>query len=482
MTAAVDEILARERSWQRRTGKKPYPYQRIDARWLAKRRRGLLFHDPGLGKTIVWLLALPRNAAALVSGPGISKGKWAKDVREVRPDLRPVILEGRREFRWPQPGEVVITNWESLPHSYREFRRAHLRSLSKKAAVRRDVVHELRLIWRSRARLTTPGPGTIALGDELHRTKNGHAKTTIRWRELCAMALAHDGRAWGGTGTPLVNKRRDLWEVLESGGGLGTRYFGTFEVFERLADENPDEFHRRMRLVSVRRARGDVLPDLPPKIRETLPVRLDAAVALRCDQLVAAMKAGGVSLDRLSFDTLRRIAAPKSPLRMAVSTVRAALAEAKIPATMELLDELEAQGDDALLVGSAHRKVVDEVSLRRGWTRISGAESHAEKFKRAEAFQRGDFVGAAVTYPGAGEAIDLYRGYRSVQPDLPWTMKALEQFESRRQRIGTTATGLLFTWIVADHPLEIRVAEILKEKAEQIEKHVDGSARKARAS
>jgi SNF2 family DNA or RNA helicase len=477
----ADLILLLERAWKKRTGKTPFPYQRVDARWLSKRRRGMAFHDPGLGKTLIILLALPLHAPVLVSGPGIAKGKWAKDILEARPDLRPYIVDGRRGFRWPMPGEVAIVNWEGLPYSYREYRNAYLRSLSKSAAVRAEVRHKLRLIRRSRARMTLPHPGTVVVGDELHRCMNPKAFTTIRWRELSAMALHHGGRSWGATGTPLVNRRKELYEVLQAA-GLGERAFGSIEEFERLADEDPDEFNRRMRLVSVRRSRADVLPWLPPKTREILPVKLDAAVALRCDQLVAAMRAQGLSLKSLDLAALRMLAAPKSPLRMAVSTVREALAQAKIPAAMELLDELEAQGERSIVVGSAHRKAADEIGARKGWTKITGGEDHAEKFKRAEAFQRGEFDGVAVTYQSAGEAIDLYRGWRSVQVDLPWTMKALDQFESRRQRIGTTATGLLFTWIVADHELEERVAEILRDKAAEIEKHVEASARKSRAN
>ena len=55
----------------------------------------------------------------------------------------------------------------------------------------------------------------------------GTGKTSL------AMALAHDGRVWGGTGTPLVNRRRDLWVVLQAA-DLGRRVFGSFEEFERI--------------------------------------------------------------------------------------------------------------------------------------------------------------------------------------------------------------------------------------------------------
>jgi SNF2 family DNA or RNA helicase len=476
----TDLVLELEKSLLRRTGKSPRRYQRVDARWLTKRRRGLIFHDPGLGKSWILLLALPRDAPVLISCPGVGKGKWEDEVRMVRPDLRPIVLDGRRAFRWPTPGEVVIVNWESLPHSYREMRRAQLRLVTKKAAKdRAEALHEFRLCARSRARLTMPWPKTVVVGDELHRAKNKDAKTTYRWHELSAMALRHGGRSWGDTGTPLVNHRRELWCVLEAA-ELGRRAFGSFEEFERLADEEPEEFNRRMRLVSVRRARADVLPELPEKVREVLPVRLDEALRLRCDQLAASMKAHGVRQENLTLEALRRFAAPGSPIRQAVSTVRAMLAQAKIPATLELLDELERQGVEAVVVVSAHRGPVDEIAKRPGWTRITGSESHEEKSARSRAFQAGEFRGVAVTYKAAGEVIDLYRAWRGVCVDIPWTVAAMEQFESRLQRIGQTASGLLFTRIVVDHWLERRGEEVLREKQEEIERHVEPTARKER--
>lgn len=475
-----DHVLEFEKSLVRRTGRVPFPYQRVDARWLTKRRRGLLFHDPGLGKSWIWLLALPPRAAALLACPGVAKGKWADEVRTVRPDLRPVIVEGRREFRWPQPGEVVIVNWEILPHSYREFRRAHLRQLAARRQNKRaEALRELRQINRSRARLTIPYPGTVVIGDELHRAKSETAKLTLRWRELSALALAHHGRSWGGTGTPLVNKLRELYTVLQAA-GLGERAFGTMDEFLRLSRDNPGEFRRRLRLCSIRRSRADVLAHLPRITREVLPVRIGEAARQEADRLVAAMRSRGLRLDRLTLENLRQLAAPGSPLKGAVSTVRAALAQAKMPAVLELVHELTATGVDAIVAGSMHKAPALELELLPGWTKITGDEQHEEKFKRAAAFQRGEFCGVALTYAAAGEAIDLFRSWRAIEIDLPWTVARIDQFESRIQRIGQKAAGLLVTRVVADHPLERRCEEILRAKQEEIEAHVEASARKAR--
>lgn len=485
----TDLVLVFEQSLARRTGKKPFPYQRVDARWLSKRRRGCIFHCPGAGKSWIWLLALPRNAPVLLVCPGVAKRKWASEVRAVRPDLRPFILDGRRAFRWPRPGEVVITNWESLPHSYAEQRRLSLRVLTKaRGEAHAKDTRALRLVNRSRARLTLPYPGTVVIPDEAHRANNVDAKTTTRIRELAAMALRAHGACWPGTGTPLINPKRkktggvklkELYAVLQMNGS-GEREFGTLAAFEELAEKDQAEFHRKMRNVSVVRTRADILPDLPPIRRDVLPVAIDDATQLRCDQFVHELKRRGIRLENLSIDLLARLGAPNSPTKMAVSVVRAALASAKTPAVMHYLDTLEQQGEGPLVVVSAHRPPIDVISARRGFTRISGAESNDEKGKRAEAFQRGEFRGVALTYQAAGEAIDLYRAWRAVQVDLPWTVKALEQFEARLQRIGQVAAGLLFTTAVAEHPLDRRVAEIIAEKRVEIERHVAASARKAR--
>lgn len=473
-----DPILERERDLARRLGKVPFPYQRVDARWLAKRRRGLLFHDPGLGKTWIWLLALPAGAPVVVACPAVAKGKWADEIRQVRPDFRPTVLEGRRMFRWARAGEIVITNWESLPPSHAEHRRAMVRvSHAKRGKAKADALRELRRIHRIRFRFTVPPPGTIVVGDEIHRAKTATTAVTKRWRELSALALHYGGRSWGGTGTPLVNRSEELYTILQAS-GLGERAFGGRDAFLELAEHDEAEFTRRMRLVSIRRQRQDVLPDLPPKVREILPVELSTITRARCDQLVEAMRREGIPLDRLTLEGLHRLRDPKHPLRDHVSVVRALLAEAKMPAVLELLDELRAS-KTPVVVASAHRGPVDAIARRKGATRISGSEAHEEKYRRAQAFQDGLFDVVAGTYRVFGEAIDLFRAWRGICVDLPWTVASIEQFESRLQRIGQKAEGLLFTRVVADHPLERRVEELLRQKQEAAERLVERGKRPA---
>ncbi len=477
---SVDPVLRREAVFKARTGKVPFPYQRVDIRWLTKRRRAKLFHDPGLGKTIIWLLAVPDGSPVLVCCPGVGKGKWADEVRATRPDLTPVIIEGRRDFRWPFPGEVVIVNWESLPHSHREYRRAQHRLLKARSVKKRvKIRHALRLAARSRVRLTVPHPSTTMIGDEVHRAKNPEAACTMRWQELTGLALHYGGRSWDGTGTPLVNRLAELYAILQSC-GLGQRLFGTLAEFLALAEANPREFEARLKRCSVRRTRADVLPHLPPKTREILPVELSEAVRARCDQLTHALRRAGNPVEALTLEALRSLVSPRSPWRKAVSTVRAALAEAKIPAVLELLGDLHAQGVSGIVVASAHRRAVDEIGSLPGWTRITGSESHEEKTRRAAGFQAGDFDGCSGTYRAFGESIDLFRAWRGISVDLPWTVAAIDQFESRLQRIGQKAKGLLFTRVVANHPLELRVEAILREKQEEIERRVETTARKVR--
>jgi SNF2 family DNA or RNA helicase len=96
-------------------GQTLFPFQRIGVEWLSSKYGGLLADEMGLGKTIQALAALPDNAPVLVISPALAKGVWRREAKKWRPDYTPVVLNGHGSFRWPQPGEIVIINFDLLP-------------------------------------------------------------------------------------------------------------------------------------------------------------------------------------------------------------------------------------------------------------------------------------------------------------------------------------------------------------------------------
>lgn len=99
----------------KQTGNRMYPYQRTGAFWLARMTGALLADEMGTGKSLEILVALPAKATVMIVAPAVAKGHWRAQLRSWRPQMTCEILKGRRSFRWPKPGETLITNYDILP-------------------------------------------------------------------------------------------------------------------------------------------------------------------------------------------------------------------------------------------------------------------------------------------------------------------------------------------------------------------------------
>jgi len=414
------------------------PYQRSGVEWLAPRRRALLADDMGLGKTVQALVALPDGSATLVVVPACAVGVWRRIAADWRPDLRVVVTAGREGFRWPDAGELVVVTLGSLP--------------------------------RPEDAVGMAPTGVVLVLDEAHQLKSRQSLRRRSVEGLRMQVLAARGRVWLVTGTPLLNRAGELESILRLG-GLFEEAFGTKDQFARLMDvrRGPDcepspEVADRLRRVMLRRRKVEVLPELPPKVREDHLVQVDRATVEACDEVVAAI--GGIE----ALDGLK----PGMPDFERISAVRALLAAAKTPAVLEIADEHDESGEP-LVVMADHLVPVRALAGREGWAVVTG-ETPAEERSRAEAdFQAGKLRGIAGTIGALGVAVTLTRARRLVLASTAWTPGINTQAEDRICRIGQDR-GTLITRIVADHALDRRMTEILTQKQRLLDATIEASA------
>lgn len=440
--AAIDAALAG-------TGRSPFPFQRTGVEWLAPRAKALLADEMGLGKTVQALVALPAGAAAIAIVPAVVRRNWSTECRRWRSDLEPVEIASRAQFRWPMAGELVIATYGCLPRV-------------------KDGVVELPGV---------PEVGTTIVCDEAHALKSSKAQRTVAFRELAKAALAHSGRVWLVTGTPLLNKPPELWNVLQAA-DLATDAFGSWSEFCRVfngrkgrfgydwgraTDEVPD----RLRRVMLSRRREEVMPELPTKTRQDLTVDgLSRETIAACDEAMAAL---GLE-DASDVPTIR----PGVPGFDQLSRARALLATAKIKAMLEVVAEHEEAGEP-LVVGCCHRAPIDVLGQREGWATITGDTPADERGRIVDAFQAGELKGIAGTTKAMGVGVTLTRAHRLLQVDLDWTPAMNSQLEDRVCRIGQTR-GVVILRLVATHALDERVVELLTAKQEILEASVEAAA------
>lgn len=401
-----------------------YPYQTVGARYLAERRSALLCDEMGLGKSVQALRALPPRASALVVCPASLRINWANEVAKWRPDLKSEIDSVLRPVR---PGVVLVISYDALPEYDGHTRHLVPWSLA-------DV---------------------IVIFDEAHYAKNHKAERTRSARALSRQART----VWALTGTPLLNRPFELYSVLQLArthkaafptwneflsafGGKRGRYGTTFAGPRA---DTPSLVERAM----LRRTRAAVMPDLPRKQYATLTVEVSDSLLPTLD--VVESQWLGCETDELPpFELL--------------SAARAAMARERIPMAHEYVERWESETDKPLVAFSAHVDPVVSLGERGGWTCVHGALNTSERAERIAAFQAGQYRGIALTIKVGGLGINLSRADAALFIDRSYTPAENWQAEDRLPRIGSVASSVLITRMVADHPLDRRLNEILDAK------------------
>lgn len=404
-----------------------YPFQTEGVAFLRSGTRRLLFDEMGLGKTPQTLCAIKPDRPALVVCPKILKSNWATECARWRPDLSPVIVDGRGAFRWPAKRECVIVNYDILPEDFSKL----------------------------------PLHGTHVIFDEAQAIKSWKAQRTRSSRKIIRRVLKHEGNAWLLTGTPLMNKPAELWAMLQAL-GTGAELYGDYTRFVKLFGGETDALGQTVwdpsavhpqamdpiRPYALRRTRAAVLPELPTKSYNTIQLGVPELALPAMDR---AWEEYDSAIDAL-------MARMENDAGMMSDRKR--LATWKIPAMLSIVDQYENAGVP-LVVFSAHRAPIEALTERQGWATIMGGS--VERDFAIDAFQRGQLRGLGCTIRSAGVGITLTRGAHALFVDREWTPPANVQAEDRLCRIGQTR-GVSITDLVADHPVDRSVTKLLVEK------------------
>lgn len=323
-------------------------YQKEALGWFAFLRRfglgGCLADDMGLGKT-VQVLALLESRRTMGVGPSLLVVprslvfNWVHEAARFTPKLRLLDLShpDREEVAVGEiDADVVITTYGTL---------------------RRDV-----------ATLGQRRFDYVVL-DEAQAIKNAGTVTAKSARVLQAdhrLAL---------TGTPIENRIEELWSLFEflNPGMLGastrfssaarvlgaaTRTSSSSSLSADLSVGNADSvLSRALRPVILRRTKGQVATELPPRSEQTLEVELEPKqrafyeqLRVRyAEQVMALVSEAGMARSRMQIlEALLRLRQAACHPVLADPT-RAALPSAKLDALIPALQELTAEGHKALV-------------------------------------------------------------------------------------------------------------------------------------
>ena len=253
-----------------------FPHQVEGVAFLLGRRRAILADDMGLGKTRQSIVALTEAAPAgpwLVVCPASVKRNWAREILAARPHDA-VHVVGPAD-----PPGVGYAGWVVVNYDL----------LAKVDALLEDL----------------PWAGIVF--DEAHYLKNHTSQRSKHAREL--VAAAPDAVLHALTGTPLTNRPRDLFPLLQLVGHPMGRSFlpfakrycdATHNGFGWVTDgaSHLEELRVQLHGVMLRRTKDEVL-DLPPKLRTWAPVPVPEGTGRReMRRVVEGLLAGAIARAR----------------------------------------------------------------------------------------------------------------------------------------------------------------------------------------
>ena len=407
---------------------------------------GILADDMGLGKTVQTLAFLDELrlrgelSPALVVVPSSLRYNWIAEAKRFAPELNFRVLEPRiagAELPKFAPNEVAVVTYGLLVEHPDFF---------------------ARIPWR------------IAIFDEAQALKNITSARTATVRRLPV------GKKFLLSGTPLENHVAELFSLLDIAvpGSLGT--LADFRKAHGGSNGPTGEQLAQLRHLTspllLRRRKGEILSELPPKTETQVLVEFDAAqrkiyrdIAIEKNaQIRALVESGGESGAQIHMLTallrLRQICSDPS----GIAGVQYRGNPPKIQALFARIEELIAEGE-SVLVFTQFLHTLDKVvtGLRHlqipTWS-LKGSDPTSAREVTLNDFNHSTAPGVlAMTLKTGGIGLNLTRA--SVVFHLePWWNPAVEnQATDRAHRLGQTKSVQVYRYIMKES-LEERIQEL----------------------
>jgi SNF2 family DNA or RNA helicase len=428
-------------------------------------------------------------------------------LRSTQPDLNTLILcPGPLTFNWREealkwlvPGklgmpEIVIPT----STSFEVPKRSNLLVITNYEKIVRDTLlsDSLKRIW------------DVLVCDEAQALKNWAAKRTqaVLGPEGF-MQRAH--RTTFLSGTPIENYPKEIWSIAAA---IAPAKFGDWWEFARcycgLHKEVTADGHSRMvdtgatnlgelqqRLRStfmIRRLKGDVLKELPPKRRQLILLgnskvdwskdpdfkRWQELYERDYEQKLAALESAKTQDEyrravRL-LDDFKGVAFEE------MSALRHKTAVAKLPACIEYLDQMLTTKIDKLVIFAHHQEVlealahhfgVDAVSLH-GKTKVEDRELAKKRFNTPTAEGGARILIGGLKVAGVGHNLQV--ASTGVFIEIDWNPATMTQAEDRMCRFGQKKMVHIIH-LVLEGTLDVRIVKRVIAKQEVVDKALNRS-------
>ncbi len=415
------------------------PYQQLGVDWILWLRSigmgGVLADDMGLGKTVQALVALRIvGGKSLVVVPTSVVRNWAAEAEKFTPTLKVCVYHGPKRALDPS-ADLVVTTY---------------------AILRLDLERLRAVEW-----------STVVL-DEAQAIKNPDSQAAQAARALPAT------QRLAVTGTPVENRLEELWSAFHfvSPGLLGgrrefrDRFSNPIEAGDRRAQQ---ALRRRIRPFVLRRLKGEVAKDLPPRTDVVLRCALSDEERTIYEGVKALARADVAKL--LEKQGMMQVLEVLLRMRQAACHTgllpgRTAASSAKLDLLLDTLDEVLAEGHKAL-VFSQWTSMLDlvEPALRaRGvkWARLDG--STVDRAGVVSRFSADDGPPVfLLSLKAGGTGLNLTAADYVFHLDPWWNPAVEDQATDRAHRIGQDRP-VVSCRLIAEDTVEERILLLQDQK------------------
>lgn len=439
----------------------PFHYQEKGIARGLQLKRVINADEPGLGKTLqsIGTVNLAGAFPCLVICPASLKINWEREWHKFT-DKKAMVLTDDVRDSWPfyfQSGlyQVFIVNYESLRKYFVLKMKDSLR-FSMKDITFKPQIHLFKSV----------------IIDELHKCKSSQTQQS----KFCQGIAQGKEYVIGLTGTPVVNKPKDLYQQLnilsrtdDFGGykNFVNRYCAGKSEASNLKELNAMLWQKCM----FRREKKEVLKDLPDKIRQLLTCEISNRNEYQDaeNDLIGYLKKYQNADDEKIQNALR------GEVMVRIGILRQISARGKIREVVDFVNDFMESGKKLILFCSLHT-VVDQ--LKAAFPKavsVTGRENSQEKQAAVDSFQNNEKTNIIIcSIKAAGVGLTLTASSDVLFVEFPWTDADCRQCEDRAHRIGQK-DSVTSRFMLGRNTIDEKIYEIIQIK-KQIANAVMGAS------
>uniref|UniRef100_A0A8C7JP17 Zinc finger RANBP2-type containing 3 n=1 Tax=Oncorhynchus kisutch TaxID=8019 RepID=A0A8C7JP17_ONCKI len=406
------------------------PFQKEGVKFaLSKNGRCMIADEMGLGKTVQAIsvaYAYRQEWPLLIVVPSSLKYPWIEEMERWIPELNPgdINLVETKSDTGISSSKVTVLGYGLLTTDARPLVEA---------------------LTRQRF--------NVVVVDESHYLKSRNAARS----KILVPLIQNAKRAILLTGTPALGRPEELFMQIEAlyPRMFGTwsdyakqycnahyRFFGNRRQWDSRGASHLEELHQRLSEIMIRRLKVQVLPQLPPKIRQRIPFDLPKDAAKEAsgsleewERLMRTMGSGVSATDN-----------PFTEVMGLVTRMYKQTAIAKAGAVKDYIKMLLETEKLKFLVFAHHLTMLQActeavIEAKASYIRIDGSVPSSERIHLVHRFQNDPETRVAVlSIQAAGQGLTFTAATHVVFAELYWNPGHVKQAEDRAHRIGQTAS------------------------------------------